>query len=144
MSLLTAFRRTPAYAPLFGFQNEFNRLFDAADSAPAGYAPSLDVHEDEQNVVATLEVPGVNKDDVQVSYHDKVLTITGERKQEKETKENGYHIRERGYGRFQRSIYVPIPVDANNVKAAYKDGVLTVTLPKAAEAKPKQISINVN
>ncbi|HTI72717.1 MAG TPA: Hsp20/alpha crystallin family protein [Candidatus Limnocylindria bacterium] len=151
MSLLTTIRRNPGYAtsafsPLFELQREFDRIFDRGNGnvEAAAYAPALDVQEDEQNVTVTAEVPGVNKDDVQVSYHDGVLTVAGERKREKDGKENGYHIRERVAGRFQRSVYVPVAVDANAVKAAYKDGVLTVTLPKAAEAKPRQISINAN
>ncbi len=76
--------------------------------------------------------------------HDGVLTISGERRRETEAKEDAYYLRERSYGRFQRSLRVNIPISADSVKAAYKEGVLTVTLPKTPEAKPRQININAN
>ena len=150
MSLLTTFRRSPVYStsalsPLFELQREFESYLGRNSSeAGVAYSPSLDVREDEQNIVATLDVPGFNKADVQISFHDKVLTISGERKVEETKKEGTVHVSERVYGKFQRSVYVPIAVDAAAVTAVYKDGVLTVTLPKAAEAKPKQINITVN
>ena len=91
-----------------------------------------------------VELPGFKREDIQVSLQDGVLTISGERKEEKVSKESEVHRQERYYGKFARALTLPTAVAADKVKAAYKDGVLTVTLPKAEEAKPKQIDVNIN
>jgi HSP20 family protein len=105
------------------------------------WAPSLDLFEDKENLVVQLEVPGMKREAFEVGLHDGVLSISGERKaEEKREKAAGYRT-ERFAGRFQRSIALPKAVEADKVRAAYKDGVLTVTLPIAAQARPKQIAV---
>jgi len=109
----------------------------------SGWTPALDVYQNKDNVVATIELPGMRKDDIDISLHEDVLTISGERKLE--TKESDKAERtERFTGTFRRSISLPTRVDASKVSATYKDGILTVTLPKAEEAKPKQIQVNID
>ena len=108
----------------------------------SGWTPALDLYQSNDNVVAVIELPGMRKEDIEISLHEGMLTISGERKQE--TGENGNAERsERYVGKFRRSISLPARVDASKVNATYKDGILTVTLPKAEEAKPRQIQVNV-
>lgn len=130
--------------------NELSRLFDAPLSALAhaphllnGWGPAIDLHEDKDNLVVTAEVPGVKREEIDVSLQDGTLTISGERKHESQSGKGETYRTERYYGRFQRSIQLPAPVEGEKVKASYKDGVLTVTLPKTEAAKPKQIEVNV-
>ena len=107
-----------------------------------GWTPALDVYQTTDDVVAVVELPGMRKEDIEISLHDGMLTIGGERKGE--TPEGDKTARsERFEGKFRRSISLPTRVDANKVNATYKDGILTVTLPKAEEVKPKQIQVNV-
>jgi HSP20 family protein len=109
----------------------------------SGWTPALDLYQNNDNVVAVVELPGMRKEDIEISLHDGMLTIGGERKAE--TGEGDTAARtERLSGKFRRSITLPTRVDANKVNATYKDGILTVTLPKAEEAKPKQIQVNVS
>ncbi len=136
--------------PLLNLGHELDRLFDASLRSPASreyqntYAPALELREDKDNVFVSVELPGVDKKDVEVTLHEGVLTISGERKQETEVKEGEYFRTERSYGRFQRQVALAQPVAADAVKAAYKDGVLTITLPKTPEAKPKPITISAS
>jgi HSP20 family protein len=109
----------------------------------SGWTPALDLYQNNDNVVAVVELPGMRKEDIEISLHDGTLIISGERKDET-SPENGATRTERSTGKFRRSITLPTRVDVNKVNATYKDGVLTVTLPKAEEAKPKQIQINLN
>jgi len=109
----------------------------------SGWTPSLDLYQNNDNIVAVVELPGMRKEDIEISLQDGTLTISGERKEERGT-EDGATRTERYTGKFRRSITLPTRVDANKVNATYKDGILTVTLPKAEEAKPKQIQINLN
>lgn len=105
------------------------------------WAPALDLFEDKENLVVKLEVPGMKKEDFEIALHDGVLSISGERKfEEKRQKATGYRT-ERFEGRFQRSVVLPKVVQGDKVRASYKDGILTVTLPIAAEARPKQILV---
>ena len=108
------------------------------------WSPALDVHDDKEAFTVTLEAPGLKKEDFEISYHDGVLSVAGERKQEKETADKNYFRRERLFGRFTRSVSLPAEVKPDAVTATYKDGILTVMLPKAEVAKPKQIEVNVN
>jgi len=107
-----------------------------------GWTPALDLYQDKDNVTAAVELPGMRKEDIEISLHDGMLSISGERKSE--TKKEEAARTERYFGKFRRSITLPAQVDSNKVTASYKDGILTVTLPKAEEAKPKQIQINLN
>jgi HSP20 family protein len=105
--------------------------------------PAVDVKETKENIIVTAEIPGMNAKDVEVAISGDTLTIKGEKKQEKEEKDESYHLIERRYGAFSRSIRLAAEVDTKNIKANYKDGILTVTLPKTETAKEKQIKIKV-
>ena len=138
------------FATLLNLSRDFDRLLETpftalgSEGLPAAFAPALEVREDADNVTVTVELPGVDRKDVSVTFHDGVLTVAGERKQEREVKEGEYLRSERQYGRFERQVGVSLPIDADKIKAACKDGVLTVTLPKSVLAKPKTIDIGVN
>jgi HSP20 family protein len=108
----------------------------------SGWTPALDLYQSNDNVVAVVELPGMRKEDIEISLHEGMLTISGERKHETGENENAERS-ERYVGKFRRSISLPARVDASNVSATYKDGILSVTLPKAEEAKPKKIQVNV-
>jgi len=133
-------------------RDEMNRLFDVSLPGIGGredrllgvWSPALDVYQDKDNVFVKTELPGMKKEDIQISLQDNTLTISGERKQEKEIKEGDGFRSERFFGRFHRSVALPVPVQTNTVKAQYKDGILTVTLAKAEEAKPKHIEVQVS
>ncbi len=107
----------------------------------SNWTPALDLYQTNDNIVAVVELPGMRKEDIEISLHDGTLSISGERKEE--TKDGAART-ERVTGKFRRSVTLPTRVDSSKVAASYKDGVLTVTLPKAEEAKPKQIQINLN
>ncbi|HAB19246.1 MAG TPA: Hsp20/alpha crystallin family protein [Verrucomicrobiota bacterium] len=152
-SLVT--RRSAGYpvsplASLLNLGRDFDRLFEAPFAAVSreglqtAFAPAIELREDADNVSVSVELPGVDKKDVSVTIHDGVLTISGERKQEREVTEDQQVRSERYYGRFERQVGLTQPVVGDKVKAVYKDGVLTITLPKAAEAKPKSIDITAN
>jgi HSP20 family protein len=106
----------------------------------SGWSPALDLYQTNDNVVAVLELPGMRKEDIDISLHDGTLTIGGERKRSSSNGEKAERS-ERYVGSFRRSITLPVQVDPNKVSATYRDGILTVTLPKAEEAKPKRIEV---
>jgi HSP20 family protein len=106
----------------------------------SGWSPALDLYQNNDSVVAIVELPGMRKEDIEISLHDGMLTISGERTSEVSEGEKAERT-ERFSGKFRRSITLPARVDAGKVSATYKDGILTVTLPKAEEAKPKRIQI---
>ena len=108
-----------------------------------GWSPALDLYQDKDNIVAVVELPGMRKEDIEISLHDGTLTISGERKSEPSNGEKAERT-ERYVGKFRRSITLPTRVNANEVSANYRNGILTVTLPKAEEAKPKQIQVTVD
>lgn len=110
---------------------------------PEGCLPALDLYEDKDGLVAKVELPGMKKEDIAISLDNEVLTVSGERKQNPQPDGATACRCERVLGRFERRISLPCQVDAGKIKAVYADGVLTVTLPKAEEAKPKQIPIDV-
>ncbi len=107
------------------------------------FLPPVDISEDEHNIVLHAEIPGVKPDDLNVTLENNVLTITGNRKFEEEKKKENFHRIERRYGRFTRSFTLPAIMDAENVNAVFENGILSVTLPRKAEFKPKQITISV-
>ena len=110
-----------------------------------GWTPALDLYQNNENVVAVVELPGMRKEDIEISLQDGTLTIGGERKKAQPDSNGESATRtERFTGKFRRTITLPTRVDATKVNATYKDGILTVTLPKAEEAKPKQIQVNVS
>ncbi len=135
---------------MVSLQREMNRVFDSFFSGAdepgllnGTWAPAVDVAEGEESYTVKMELPGVNKDDVKITLESNVLTIRGDKKAENEVKEKNYHRTERSYGSFQRSFTLPTTVKNDRIDAVYKDGILTVTLPKAEEAKPKQIEVKV-
>jgi len=104
--------------------------------------PALDVYQNKDQYTVHAELPGLKKEEIAISLNGDTLTISGERKQETNSEEASRN--ERFFGKFQRSVILPVPVNAEKVNASYKDGVLTVVLPKAEEAKPKQIPVSLN
>jgi HSP20 family protein len=122
------------------FESPFWSGFGRAGELFSAWSPALDLYENSDSVVAVVELPGMRKKDIEISLHGGTLTISGERRRETS---NGEKIErtERCIRKFRRSITLPVRVDANKVSAKYQDGILTVTLPKAEEAKPKQISV---
>ena len=130
-------------------QERMNRLFrdsfgDGQEAlSTSTFAPPVDVYEDEHNVTLKIEVPGIDEKDIEVRIENNTLTVHGERKFEKEEKEENYRRVERQYGSFTRSFTLPNTVDHENVQANYEKGVLKIKLAKKAEAKPKQIKVNV-
>lgn len=132
-------------------QDEINSLFESPLRANPdqtqlfnGWTPALDLYQNNDNVVAVIELPGMRKEDIEISLQDGMLTISGERKDENKNGEKNAARTECFVGKFRRSITLPAQVDANKVNASYQDGILTVTLPKAEEAKPKKIQVNVD
>ncbi len=141
----------PTFGRLSNLRDELDTLFELPfwsnfgrqTQLFSGWTPALDLYENNDNLIAVVELPGMRKEDIEISLHDGMLTIGGERKSE--TREGDKAERtERYIGKFRRSITLPTRVDANKVRATYKDGILTITLPKAEEAKPKQIQVNVS
>ena len=147
-----AITRWRPFKDVVSIQDEMNRLFDDFFGRPVlmtGWTegvwnPTVDVSEDKDNVIIKAEMPGLSKEDVKISIQDNVLTLKGEKKQEKEEKDKNYHRIERNYGSFCRSFQLPTSVKSDKVKASYKDGVLSVTLPKTEEVKPKEIPISID
>ncbi|MCX7920320.1 MAG: Hsp20/alpha crystallin family protein [bacterium] len=142
--------RWSPFRDVLGIRDEMDRLFDnffarigERGAFDTSWAPSVDIYETKDAVVIDAELPGIKQNDISVTVSDNVLTIKGEKKQEKEVKEENYHRVERAYGSFSRSFTLPVGVQSDKIKASYKDGVLKITLPKAEEAKPKQIPIEV-
>lgn len=111
--------------------------------AVAQWSPLVDISEDEKEYVVKAEIPEMKKEDIKLNVHDDVLTITGERKYEKEEKGKKYHRVERAYGSFMRSFTLPDDADGSKISAEYKDGVLKVHLPKSEKAKPKAIEVKI-
>jgi len=144
--------RWEPFRDLMTTQRDFDRLLREAFSPALAegevstrtWAPPVDIFENGDSLVLKAELPGINPDDVEIRVEDSTLYLKGERKFEKEVKEQNYHRVERTYGTFTRTFTLPNSVDADKVAASYKDGVLTLTMPKKEEAKPKTIKINVS
>ena len=148
MTLLT---RWDPFREFVTIQDRMNRLFrdsygtQGPEEALTNttFAPPVDVYEDEHNVTLKIEVPGIDEKDIDVQIENNTLTVHGERKYEKEEKEENYRRVERQYGSFTRTFTLPTTVDQDSVQADYDKGVLKIKLAKKAEAKPKQIKVNV-
>jgi HSP20 family protein len=139
----------PSFDRLATLRDEMDRLFDfsypSRDSGLfSGWSPALDVYDDKDSYQVSVELPGMKKEDIDISMQDGVLTVSGERKHERENKEGQTFRSERYFGKFQRSITLPSGVETAKVTATYKEGVLLITLPKAEEAKPRQIEVKVD
>src|SRR5208282_3435874 len=143
--------RFEPFRDLLTSQREYVRLLKEAFSPMSGetevstrsWAPPVDIYETEDAIVLKAELPGVDPKDVEVRVEDNNLYLKGERKFEKEVKEQNYHRVERSYGSFARSFSLPNSISTDKVKAEFKDGLLTLTMPKREEAKPKTIKIDV-
>lgn len=137
---------------LSSIQEKMNQLFEDTFSRTRGrdealgkgmWTPAVDIFETEDAVVVKAEIPGVERDQIAVEIKDGILTLHGERKFEKEVKEENYHRIERAYGTFHRSFSLPSSVEQDKISAKFNEGVLEVTLPKKERAKPKQIKVDV-
>ena len=141
----------PRFGRLTDLRDEIDRLFDGTlaefaqgSNLLSGWTPAFDVYEDKDNFTVVAELPGMKKENIEVSLHDGSLSVSGERKSESKRDDTEVYRTERFFGRFQRTISLPTAVAADKIKAQYKDGILTVTLPKTEEAKPKQIDVAVS
>ena len=151
MTLLTRWEPLREFSTMQDRMNRMNRLFRESYSPEApeealtttSFAPPVDIYEDEHNITLKLEVPGIDEKDIDVRIDNNTLTVHGERKIEKEEKEENFRRVERRYGSFTRSFTLPSSVDPAQVSADYNRGVLQIKLAKKAEAKPKQIKVNV-
>jgi HSP20 family protein len=138
----------PSFDRLSSLRNDLDRLFDLSWSGRdsglfSGWSPALDVFDEKDHFVVNAELPGMKKEEIELSFQDGMLSISGERKQSTEKTEGETYRSERYFGKFQRSVTLPTAVDSSKISASYKDGVLSVTLPKSEAAKPKQIQVNV-
>jgi len=148
---MTVLTRWDPLRDLATLQNRLNRFVRESYSpespeealTTSGFAPPVDVYEDEHNITLKVEVPGIDEKDIDVRIESNTLTVHGERKFEKEEKEENFRRVERQYGTFTRSFTLPSSVDPGQVSADYEEGVLKIKLAKKAEAKPKQIKVNV-
>ena len=148
---MTVLTRWEPFREFSTLQDRINRVFrDSYSSAgqdealtTSSFAPAVDVYEDEHKVTLKIEVPGIDEKDIDVRVENNTLTVHGERKIEKEEKEENYRRVERQYGSFTRTFTLPNTVDQESVHADYDKGVLKITLAKKSEAKPKQIKVNV-
>jgi HSP20 family protein len=151
MTLLTRWEPFREFSTMQDRMNRMNRLLresyspEGPDEAltTTSYAPPVDIYEDEHNITLKLEVPGIDEKDIDVRIENTTLTVHGERKIEKEEKEENFRRVERHYGEFTRSFTLPSSVDLGQVSAHYDKGVLKINLAKKAEAKPKQIKVNI-
>src|SRR5580692_7473107 len=137
----------PTLGRLTDLRDEIDRLFEAPlarTSELLGWTPAFDVYEEKDNFVVKAELPGMKKEDINVSLQDGNLIISGERQTDMHNEGTEVYRAERFFGKFQRSVALPATAAADKVKAQYKDGILTITLPKTEEAKPKQIDVNVS
>ncbi len=148
---MTVLTRWDPFREFNTLQNQMNRLFRDSFGEPGReealtttvFAPAVDVYEDEHNITLKVEVPGIDEKDIDIRVENNTLTVHGERKFEKEEKEENFRRVERQYGSFTRTFTLPNTVDPDKVQADYDKGVLKIQLPKKAEAKPKQIKVNV-
>ena len=137
---------------VFDLRRDVSRLFDSMmgnggepdHQRPSAWKPAIDVAESENEFTLTTDLPGVDRQDIDVSVVDNQLTVKGERKQESQSKDMHTHHAERAYGTFSRVFDLPAAVNAGEITAAYRDGVLSVTVPKAEATKPRQIEVTVS
>ncbi len=137
--------RWDPFREMMTLRNLMDRMFESAFATPTlqpfTWELALDVAETDDEFIVKASLPGMNPDDLEITYNNNVLTIQGEIKEEKESEQHRYHLRERRYGSFCRSISLPSTVNPDAIQATYEAGVLTLHLPKAEEAKPKRIAV---
>ena len=139
------------FGQLTNLRDEIDRLFESplaelarSSQLLSGWNPAFDVYEDKDNVYVRAELPGMRKEEIDLSLHNGSLSVSGERKSDDKIKDAEVYRAERFFGRFQRTITLPTPVAVDKIKAQYKDGILSVTLPKVEEAKPRHIDVTVS
>ena len=144
-----AISRWDPFRDLSVLQERMNRLFEDAGrgyrgdeaAATTSWSPAVDIYETENEIMVRAELPGIDRKDIILNLDNNVLTLKGERRFEKETRQENYHRIERAYGTFSRAFSIPAIVDEDKIRADYKDGILTIALPKKDQVKPKQIKI---
>jgi HSP20 family protein len=147
---MTTIAHLEPFRGISNLQNQFNRLFNesfrnqAEESALTTWAPAVDIYETPNELVVKADLPDVNEKEIDVRVENNLLTIRGERNFEKSVSEENYLRVERTYGAFSRSFSLPNTVNAEAIGAEYKNGVLTVSLPKREESKPRQVKVTVN
>ena len=138
--------RWSPYRNLISLPDEVERFFNGFgldyQNSDSVWSPTVDISETEDQYEVKAEIPGLKKEDIKLSVEDSVLTLSGERKVEKKSDKKNYHRLERAYGRFERSFRLPREVDSESIKASYKNGVLTVQIPKSEAIKPKEIAVS--
>lgn len=144
MSNLT---RWDPFREMLSMRNAMDRMFENALTSQEGWSQTawnlaLDVSEKDDAYTLKASIPGINPDDLNITFNNNLLTISGETKSEAEKEGERYHLRERRYGSFARSLQLPTPVKGDQIEASYDAGVLTLHIPKAEEARPKRISVN--
>jgi len=145
-----AISRWDPFRDLSVLQERMNRLFEDAGrgyrgdeaAATTTWSPAVDIYETENEIMVKAELPGIDRKDIVLNLDNNVLTLKGERKFEKETRQENYHRIERSYGAFSRAFSIPAIVDEEKIRADYKDGILKIALPKKEQVKPKQIKID--
>jgi HSP20 family protein len=144
--------RWDPFREMSSLQERMNRLmtdfrtrtpWTEEEMAQGSWVPAVDIYETKEAIVLNVELPGVTKDEISLEVKDSTLTLKGEKKLEKDVKEENYHRMERTYGSFMRSFTLPSTVQQEKVKARFKDGILEISIPKAEEARPKQIKVDV-
>lgn len=142
--------RWDPFRDLMTLRERMNRLFEDVFTSARGeekdiisssWTPAVDIYEDENQLVLTAEVPGIDEKDIEIKLEDNTLSIQGERKMEKETKEENYHRIERAYGSFYRSFTLPNYIDQDKIQAEHENGILKITMPKKPELKPRKVKI---
>jgi HSP20 family protein len=133
--------RWDPFSEIARLQDEMSRALHPAERRSVGFVPAVDIFEDKEAIYVKAELPGVKPEEVKLHVENNILTLTGERKFEKEDKRDGYHRVERSYGTFTRSFALPSSVASDQVAADLTDGVLTVKVPKKAEVQPKRIEV---
>lgn len=136
---------------MFSFRNRINHMFDdvfypinrdEVEFSMGSWNPVVDVYDNDDSIVIKAELPGIDKEGIEIDVKDRVLTLKGERSSESEVKDDNYYRRERSFGKFERAFTLPADVDPDKIKADYKDGVLKIDIPKPEEKKPRQITIH--
>lgn len=134
---------------MLGFQNDFDRLFNSFINMPeeetsyAAFSPSVDIEEKEREFRITVELPGLKKEEIKIDIKDNLLSISGEKKKGKKTEDENYYRAERTFGSFQRTFRLPEYADKDNIAAEYKNGILTVSIPKLEESISKNVAIKI-
>lgn len=149
---MTKLVRWSPFREMMSLRDEFDRLLEESfDALPSTrwrktevWGLAVDMAETEDEFIVKASVPGIDPDGLEITLVDNVLTIRGERREERELDEERYHLRERRFGAFSRSVALPVKVDEDGIKATCENGVLTVTIPKAEEIKPRRITVNVS